>query len=158
MFAIGDKVVYPMHGAGYIEAIETIDDMPYYKLFLPLTQMTIRMMTEKAADAGLRPVREKAAVETVKEILAAKGKSLMGSWNKRYRKALDELKSGDLEKVAEVFRDLTNFDRKGKISSHEVRLLNLARELLQSEIMYILDYTEQEAAIFVRNALDGKAE
>ena len=67
----------------------------------------------------------------------------MGSWNKRFHANLDRLKSGDICDVAAVTRNLILQDRLRKISSGERRLLDLAKQILISELVYACDKTPE---------------
>ena len=93
---IGDKVVYPMHGAGVIESMETREIMGeeklYYVLKLPMGNMTVMIPVDNVENIGLREISSPQQVEKVKEVLKEKPVKTQGSWNKRFHANLDQLK------------------------------------------------------------------
>ena len=147
MLHVGDKVVYPMHGAGIISGIEECEVMGesklYYILKMPLGNMKVMIPTDNVDNIGLRDVISMDDVDEVKEVLHGVPEKVMGSWNKRFHANLDRLKSGDICDVAAVTRNLILQDRLRKISSGERRLLDLAKQILISELVYACDKTPE---------------
>ena len=154
---IGDKVVYPMHGAGEIAGIEECEvlgeDKSYYVLRMPIGNMKVMIPTEKADSIGLRDVISQDTVEEIKEILKGSPEKVGGSWNKRFHAILSRMKSGDICEVAAVLRNLTLQDQQRKISSGERRLLDLARQIVISELVYALDKTPDEVSAWIEGIL-----
>ncbi|SFT50241.1 transcriptional regulator, CarD family [Selenomonas sp. GACV-9] len=148
MLQIGDKVVYPMHGAGVIAGIENCEVLgegkSYYVLQMPLGNMKVMIPTDNVDNIGLRDVISVAKVDEVRDVLEDKPERELGSWNKRFHANLDRMKSGDICDVAAVARDLILRDRQRKISSGERRLLDLAKQILVSELVYACDKTPAE--------------
>ena len=147
MLHVGDRVVYPMHGAGIISGIEECEVMGesklYYILKMPLGNMKVMIPTDNVDNIGLRDVISMDGVDEVKEVLHDAPEKVMGSWNKRFHANLDRLKSGDICYVAAVTRNLILQDRLRKISSGERRLLDLAKQILISELVYACDKTPE---------------
>ena len=147
MLHVGDRVVYPMHGAGIISGIEECEVMGesklYYILKMPLGNMKVMIPTDNVDNIGLRDVISMDGVDEVKEVLHDAPEKVMGSWNKRFHANLDRLKSGDICDVAAVTRNLILQDRLRKISSGERRLLDLAKQILISELVYACDKTPE---------------
>ena len=147
MLHVGDRVVYPMHGAGIISGIEECEVMGesklYYILKMPLGNMKVMIPTDNVDNIGLRDVISMDGVEEVKEVLHDVPEKVMGSWNKRFHANLERLKSGDICDVAAVTRNLILQDRLRKISSGERRLLDLAKQILISELVYACDKTPE---------------
>ena len=147
MLHVGDRVVYPMHGAGIISGIEECEVMGesklYYILKMPLGNMKVMIPTDNVDNIGLRDVISMDGVDEVKEVLHDAPEKVMGSWNKRFHANLDRLKSGDICDVAAVTRTLILQDRLRKISSGERRLLDLAKQILISELVYACDKTPE---------------
>ena len=147
MLHVGDRVVYPMHGAGIISGIEESEVMGesklYYILKMPLGSMKVMIPTDNVDNIGLRDVISMDGVDEVKEVLHDAPEKVMGSWNKRFHANLDRLKSGDICDVAAVTRNLILQDRLRKISSGERRLLDLAKQILISELVYACDKTPE---------------
>ena len=148
MLNIGDKVFYPMHGAGIIADIEECEilgeDKSYYVLKMPLGNMKVMIPVDSADKVGLRDIISLEVVEQVKNVLAAKPERVVGSWNKRFNTTLERMKTGDICDVAAVARNLILQDRQRKISSGERRLLDLAKQILVSELVYACDQTPDE--------------
>jgi CarD family transcriptional regulator len=157
MFQVGDKVVYPMHGAGVIEAIEEREIMGqrqnYYIMRLPIGEMTVMIPADKVREPQLREVISVAQVKEVLKVLeAAKGK-MSSNWNHRYRANLEKIRSGDIMEVAEVVRNLARRDQEKGLSAGERKMLENARQILLSEIILALELEADQANHLVDQAL-----
>merc|ERR1712065_97977 len=99
MFQIGDKVVYPMHGAGIIQGIEEKEILgetrQYYVLFLPLKNMKVLLPVDNADKLGLRLIIGDVEVDNVFGVLAEDQSQMPQNWNRRYRSNMEKVKSGD---------------------------------------------------------------
>lgn len=149
MFNIGDKVVYPMHGAGIIENIEEREihgvQYKYYVLRIPIGSMKVFIPLNKAKEIGVRNIVDRGELQEVFTVLQGETNVLSPNWNRRYRANLEKLKSGDIYEVAEVVRDLTLRDKEKGLSSGEKRMLENARQILISEIVLAKDIDESKA-------------
>ena len=163
MLQVGDQVVYPMHGAGVIADIEQCEVMgevkSYYVLKMPIGSMKVMIPTDNVENIGLRDVISKKGVKKVAEVLADTPERAVGSWNKRFHATLARMKSGDICDVAAVARNLILQDRVRKISSGERRLLDLAKQILVSELVYACgkqpeEVTEWMDGILEKNGFD----
>lgn len=139
MLAIGDCVVYPMHGAGIIESIEEQEIMgqkqSYYVLRIPFGNMRVLIPLNKVEEVGLRNIIDASEITKIEEVLSGVPElNEGGSWNRRFNANMAKLKSGNVIDVAEVVRNLTLQDRIKKISSGERRLLDTAKHILTSEL------------------------
>ncbi|SFG94527.1 transcriptional regulator, CarD family [Desulfotomaculum arcticum] len=156
MFKIGDKVVYPMHGAGIIEAIEEKEVLgetrQYYILRLPVGDMKVMIPIATCKEVGLREVIDDDGVERVFGILRDKSTNMSENWNKRYRANLEKIKSGNIYEVAEVVRNLINRDREKGLSSGERKMLENARQILISELVLATEMAEDNAKTMVESA------
>ncbi len=141
MFQIGDKVVYPVHGAGVIEGIEKREVLgqvrSYYVLLLPINNMKVLVPTESVEEIGIRNIVDRERVEQVLAILGQQKEEEGEKWNRRYRMNMDKLKSGDICAVAEVVRNLTRRDMSKGLSGSEKKLLEQARDILVSELILV---------------------
>lgn len=159
MLSIGDKVVYPMHGAGVIDSIETREVMGeeklYYVLKLPMGKMTVMIPVDNTEGIGLREVSSPEQVERVREVLQSKPQRIQGSWNKRFHANLEQLKTGDILEVAAVTRNLILQDQHRRISSGERRLLEQAKQIIVSELVFALNLTPEETEIWIMEQLKG---
>ena len=149
MYKIGDKVVYPMHGAGTIEEIEEKKILgelrEYYVLNIPSVDMKIMIPVDKCDKIGVRDVISKAEVETVMGVLGGETTPMESNWNRRYRENMEKLKTGDILQVAEVVRNLMRSDRRKRLSTGEKKMLTNARQILISEIILASDMDAESA-------------
>ncbi|MDA8233924.1 MAG: CarD family transcriptional regulator [Clostridia bacterium] len=148
MFKVGDKVVYPMHGAGVIESIEEKEVLgeirKYYVMRLPVGDMKVMIPMGNVKDLGLRQVIEEEDVEKVLHILKEKGEDTSTNWNRRYRAHLEKIKSGDIYEVAEVVRNLVLREQEKGLSTGERKMLENARQILISELVLARELAEDK--------------
>ncbi|KXL53276.1 RNA polymerase-binding transcription factor CarD [Anaerotignum neopropionicum] len=145
MFETGQKIIYPMHGAGYIEDIEGTDNGEYYIIRIPTGNVRIRIPMDGAEKSGIRAPGEKMAVE---ETIIQVGKSkpaISNNWNQRYKENFGRLKTGKLEEAAKVIKLLYEQEKKKKLSSVECRLLGMARQIVLSEIISVYEINSEKA-------------
>ncbi len=139
MFNIGDKVVYPMHGAGVIEDIEEKEiagiRIKYYIIKLPMGEMKVMVPLDKVQELGLRQVIDEEEIIKVINILKAECSTMPINWNHRYRENMDKMKSGNIYEVAEVVRNLSSREKEKGLSSGEKRMFDNARRILVSELV-----------------------
>ena len=158
MLQVGDQIVYPMHGAGVIADIEKCEVMgevkSYYVLRMPIGNMKVMIPIDNVENIGLRDVISEEGVEKVAEVLAGTPERAVGSWNKRFHATLARMKSGDICDVAAVARNLILQDRIRKISSGERRLLDLAKQILVSELVYACGKTPDEVGAWMDGILE----
>lgn len=147
-FKIGDKVVYPMHGAGIIEAIEEKEVLGerqrYYIMKLPIGDMKVMIPTDNVEEIGLRQIIDHDGVKKVYHILRGEVSHMSQNWNRRYRANMEKIKSGDIFEVAEVVRNLAIRDREKGLSTGERKMLDNARQILISELVLAQDTTEEK--------------
>lgn len=154
MFTIGDKIVYPMHGAGTIESIEEREILGekrrYYVMKMPIGEMKVMVPVSSVEDIGLRKVVDKEGVSRVLDILQEKDSPMNPNWNRRYRNNLEKIKSGNIFELAEVVRNLSMRDRDKGLSTGEKKMLDNARQILISELVLAQDSREDK----IRNLLE----
>lgn len=159
---IGDKIVYPMHGAGEIGGIEENEVggevKSYYILKVPLGNMKLMLPVDKIDEMGLRKIIDKSQIPEVEKVLSDKSEVIQGSWNKRYHANLDRMKTGDILEVAAIARNLTRQTLIKKVSSGEQRLLDNARQILISELMYALGKSDEEVTAWVDEKINSYVE
>jgi len=157
LFSVGDKVVYPMHGAGIIEAIEEKeilgDKKTYYIMKLPIGDMKVMIPTDNVDGIGLREVIPQDQVKRVFEVLRASKTKMSSNWNRRYRANLEKIKSGDIYEVAEVVRNLAIRDREKGLSTGERKMLDNAKQILVSELVLAQGIEEEEATSLLDEVL-----
>ncbi|SDL27175.1 CarD family transcriptional regulator [Natronincola ferrireducens] len=157
MFNIGDKISYPVHGAGVIEAIEEKEILgksrKYYIMRIPLNNMKVMIPLDNVEDIGIRPVIGTKEVEQVIAVLAADVTKMPQNWNRRYRANMDRIKSGDIYEIAEVVRNLILRDREKALSTGERKILNNAKQILLSEIILASNMSEEEVTKLIEEVV-----
>ncbi len=142
-FDVGDKVVYPHHGAAIIERREKRNVFGENREYLVL----------KLAYVGLREVINDEEVEEVFAVLRKKEARMPTNWSRRFKNHVEKLKSGDIYQVAEVVRNLSIRDKDKGLSAGEKRMLTKARQILVSELTFAIGVTEEEAEQKLDDAL-----
>ncbi|MDK2868011.1 MAG: CarD family transcriptional regulator [Clostridiales bacterium] len=157
MFKIGERVVYPMHGAGIIEAIEEKELLgelkSFYILKLPIKNMKVMLPIDSAEKLGVRRVVDRIAFNEVISVLAQDKGKMPDNWNRRYRANLERVKTGDIFEVASVVRNLEILDREKGLSTGERKMLNNSKQILVSELILSRDLKEEEAVNLVNTTI-----
>lgn len=157
MFNVGDKIVYPMHGAGTIDAIEEKDILGekqnYYIIKMP-GEVKVMVPISKAGDVGVRSVINKEEAGKVLEILEANETEMSNNWNKRYKENMDKMKSGSIYEVADVVRNLSYKQKEKGLSTGEKKMLNNAKQILVSELVLAEHASENEVENLVENKIN----
>lgn len=157
MFNIGDKIVYPMHGAGVIESIEEKEILGetryYYVLRMPIGDMKVMVPVTNVSDIGLRKVIDEDSVNDVLHILGDTDTQMSSNWNRRYRSNLEKIKSGNIYELAEVVRNLTLRDKEKGLSTGEKKMLDNARQILISELVLAKDSKEDNIKSLLKDYL-----
>jgi CarD family transcriptional regulator len=139
-FKVGDLAVYPAHGVGRIEAIETKvvngEEHDFYIMKVLENGMVIMIPTWNVASVGLRDVIGKNEVPKIIDVIKSKRELTIDNqtWNRRYREYMDKIKTGSLYEVAEVFRDLSLLKMTKDLSFGERKLYDTAHTLLIKEL------------------------
>ena len=149
MFNIGDKIVYPMHGAGIIVAQEEKEILgekrKYFIMKMPMSDMKVMIPIDSVEEIGIRPVVGDEEIENVKAILSDDETVMSQNWNRRYRANMDKIKTGDIYEIAGVVRNLVLRDREKGLSTGERKMLNNAKQMLVSEMVLSKDMENEEA-------------
>ena len=157
-FKVGDRVVYPHHGAAVITKKEkrrapTGEQKDYLVLRTAHGEMTLAVPVDKVEDVGMRWPISKEDVEDLFEVLRRRDVREPANWSRRFKNHPEKLKSGDVYQVAEVVRNLALRDADRGLSAGEKSLFNKARNVLVSELSFALNVTEDEAIDSVEKAL-----
>ncbi len=157
MFTIGDKIAYPMHGAGVIEGIEEKSILgevkSYYILRIPYGDMKIMIPIDNSNHIGVRHILSSEQFDEVIKALNNESTEMSGNWNRRLRENTEKLKSGDLFEVAEVLKNLVRIDRTKKLSTGEKKMMSSAKQILVSEMILVKNITTEEASDIIENAI-----
>lgn len=155
MYNVGDKIVYPMHGAGIIESIEEKEILGnkqnYYVVKIPIGEMRVLIPTENVENIGIREIISEKDADKVFEMLGSKSKISNDSWNKRYRENMDKIKSGNIYEVVEVVNTLIQREKEKGLSTGEKKMLSSAKQILISELVLAKNMDPFE----VENIIDG---
>lgn len=149
MFTEGDMAVYPAHGVGRIQAIETQTvggvDQLFYVMKILDNNMTIMIPTTNSDNVGLRAIISREEVDKVIEILKERDIKISSqTWNRRYRDYMEKIKTGSVYEVAVVLRDLFILRVDKELSYGERKMMETAKRLLVKELSLAQDLEEQE--------------
>ena len=148
-FHVGDKVVYPHHGAATIIKKEKIEfdgeKQDYFVLEIVTDQLIVRVPVANAIERGVRPVISKNQARKVFATLKAEPNEAGSNWSRWYKVLTEKINSGDIFQVAEVVRDLDYAQKKKGISPALKRMLAKARLIIISELRFSLKIEEEEA-------------
>lgn len=157
MYNVGDKVVYPMHGAGVIDSIEEKEILgekqSYYILKMP-GEVKVMVPISTAEQHGIRNVIDKGEAEKVMNVLEQDETEMEKNWNKRYRDNMDKMKSGNIYEIADVVRNLSFKQKEKGLSTGEKKMLNNAKQILVSELVLVENTTSNEMEQLVDNKID----
>ena len=157
MFEVGEKVVYPHHGAGTVveKELRTVlgQKREYLTIRILHNDMTVQVPSENAERVGLRPVIEESKIDGVIVALTAGKTEMPKNWNRRFKHNRDKMKTGDILELSEVVQNLSLRDFEKGLSTGEKQMFVKAKKILSSELMYALDLNEEEAAAWLENVL-----
>jgi len=156
-FKVGDRVVYPHHGAAVIKKKETrvVNDekVDYFVLQMAHGDLTLSVPVNKADEVGMRPPISVEDVEDVLRLLGKRDVREPSNWSRRFKNHQEKLKSGDVYQVAEVVRNLALRESARGLSAGEKSMLERARVILASELSIAWNVPEDEALDRLGNAL-----
>lgn len=138
-YKIGDKIVYPMHGAGVIESIEEDEILgkrqKYYIMKMPIGDMKVMIPLENVEEIGIRDVIDVQEADKVLEAFKNCKADQDVNWNKRYRENMLRIKSGDIYEIVHVVKNLMYRDKSRGLSTGERKMLGSAKQILVSELV-----------------------
>lgn len=148
MYNVGDKIVYPMHGAGIIESIEEKEILgklcSYYVMKIPIGDLKVMIPTNNVNDIGIRDVISISEADKVFKVFKNEPHELSSNWNKRYRENMTKIKSGNIFEVADVVGCLMQRDRDRGLSTGERKMLSSAKQILISELVLAKGLNQHE--------------
>ncbi len=158
MFSVGEKIVYPVHGAGVVESIENREILgevrSYYVLRITSGDLQVLVPVDTAEKVGMRLVSDAERLRQARDVLSGPASPWEENWNRRYRLNMDKIKSGDICELAEVVRNLTLRDNAKGLSAGEKKMLDNARRILLSEIVLADGVTAEEALARLNSLFD----
>ena len=148
-FKVGEVVVYPHHGAAEITAIEQREmggeTLEFLVLQIKHSDLVVRVPSKNAEHVGVRDVVGKEGLEKVFSVLRETDVEEAGNWSRRFKANQERLASSDINKVAEVVRDLWRRDQDRGLSAGEKRMLAKARQILVGELALATPVDEKKA-------------
>ncbi|MFK4316101.1 MULTISPECIES: CarD family transcriptional regulator [unclassified Bacillus (in: firmicutes)] len=152
MFQIGDNIVYPMHGAGIIEAIEEKEfsgkKQQYFVIKMSISNMQVMIPMGKILSSSIRPVTDILALKHIIHIFQHGESDELLPWKQRYKVNTDKIKTGEIQEGAEVVRDLMRMKKEKVLNTSEKKMLDNAHEFLISELGLIKGITENQLKSF----------
>lgn len=160
MFEIGDKIFYPMHGAGVIESIDEKEILGekklYYILNIPSKKMSVMIPQGNEDNIGIRPVVDSNILEDVFSVFHQDETDQTMNQNQRYRMNMNKIKSGDIYEGAQVIRDLLRISKKRSLGTDDRNLLNQAQQIFVSELSLIKDLNQESATDFLNQIIHNQ--
>ncbi len=155
MFKMGDKILYPMHGAGVIEDIESKNvlgkDCQYYVVALPTKNMKVMIPVDRSEILHLRVIVDNSEIPSIFDNFDKEYCDEGLNWNKRYKNNLEKVKSGNIFELTDVIRELTQRDQLKGLSTGERKMLNDSRHLFVSEITMAGGYERVEVENLIKH-------
>jgi CarD family transcriptional regulator len=152
LFQIGDNIVYPMHGAGIIKAIEEKEisgvKQQYFVIKMLISNMQVMIPTGKILSSSIRPVTDIIALKNIIHIFQHGESDRLLPWKQRYKVNTDKVKTGKIQEGAEVVRDLMRMKKEKALNSSEKTMLDNAHGFLMSELGLIKGITENQIKSF----------
>ena len=161
-FEEGDKVVYPHHGAGVVLKKADAELMGETREYLTIkilhNDLTVKVPSEKAGEAGLRRVIDEDEIKKVISVLSDEVSDMPKNWNRRFKYNKEKIKTGDVFELAEVVRNLALREMEKGLSTGEKQMYTRAKKILASEFMYALDKDEEGAESYLDGLLEERYE
>ena len=161
MFDVGDKVVYPHHGAGTVVSKDVKlvlgEEREYLTIKILHNEMTVNVPVDNAEKVGLRWVIDQEMVEVVVKVLLGGSTEMPKNWNRRFKHNRDKMKTGDIFELAEVVRNLSLRDQEKGLSTGEKQMFVKAKKILASELMYAKGLDEEAAGVWLDEVLESVA-
>jgi len=158
MFNKGDKIVYPLYGAGVIEDLEEKevdgDNHMYYVLRIPVGNLKIMISAGKAESLGIREIYSGDKIEGIIGSVRDIPIEMPENWNQRYKENMEKIKSGRLEEVALVFRNLHDRERVRGLSTAEKKMMTTAKQIILSELILSQNVDKDMAEEILTKTID----
>jgi CarD family transcriptional regulator len=159
-FQVNQKVVYPSQGVGVITAIEEkefkSEKVPYYVIYLEVSDMTIMVPVDKAAGLGIRAIVPSKDAQRALELIGEDFEPITSDWKERYNKNLDLLKKGSVTDIATIVRTLYHRSKVKELPILERKLYDSALKLLEDEVSYSLRKPREEVENMIFTRLESR--
>ncbi|TKH18181.1 transcription factor YdeB [Bacillus wiedmannii] len=158
MFQIGDKIVYPMNGAGVIEAIEEKEILgttrQYCVIRIISKDMQIMLPMDQLQKSGIRYIVDKGTLDVILLEFQNGESDTSLSWKQRYTMNMEKMKNGNLQDSAEVVRDLLRRNKERALNASEKQMLDNARKMMISEVALVQNVSEHQATEFLQETIN----
>jgi CarD family transcriptional regulator len=157
-FQVDQKVVYPSQGVGVIRSIEQKvfknEKVPYYVIYLEVTDMTIMVPVAKAGELGIRPIVPRDEALRALELIGEDYEPIPSDWKLRYQMNLDLLKKGSVSDIAAIVRSLYHRSKVKELPILERKLYDSALKLLEDEVSFSLRKPREEVETLIFSRLE----
>ena len=157
MFNIGDKILYPVQGAGIISEVEQCEVLgvmkDYYNLLMPIGNITIRIPVGMLNQLGIRAIISKEEIKDVMAYFSNRDFEENYNWNKWYRENIEKLKTGSIYDAVDVYKVLAKREKEKGLSTGERKMFANTRQVLFSELMLAGDLDASTVETMVKRAV-----
>jgi len=157
-FQVGQKVVYPNHGVSVVEEISSakFDEVEQTLFHLRLLSNNSKVMVpkENLDLVGLRPLGDKGQIQQLFETLEDGQIDTYKDWKGRYKQNLDKMKTGQLQEVADVLKNLCLVSQKKSLSFREKKMFERAKYFIVSEVAQVKGLDDVEAEKLIEGSLE----
>ncbi|HDX9631565.1 TPA: transcription factor YdeB [Bacillus cereus] len=158
LFQIGDKIVYPMNGAGVIEAIEEKEILgtirQYCVIRIISKDMQVMLPMDQLQKSGIRYIVDKGTLDGILLDFQNGESDTSLSWKQRYTMNMEKMKNGNLQDSAEVVRDLLRRNKERALNASEKQMLDNARKMMISEVALVQNVSEHQATEFLQDTIN----
>ncbi|HHB1441298.1 MULTISPECIES: CarD family transcriptional regulator [Bacillus] len=158
LFQIGDKIVYPMNGAGVIEAIEEKEILgtirQYCVIRIISKDMQVMLPMDQLQKSGIRYIVDKGTLDDILLEFQNGESDPSLSWKQRYTMNMEKMKNGNLQDSAEVVRDLLRRNKERALNASEKQMLDNARKMMISEVALVQNVSENQATEFLQDTIN----
>ncbi|KJS87058.1 MAG: CarD family transcriptional regulator [Peptococcaceae bacterium BICA1-8] len=154
MFQIGDKIVYPMHGAGVIESIEEREVLGNKQLYCVMMMKNLQLMFPLNCKIGVRGIVDLEILEDALTVFSHEASGPIANPTQRHRSNMNKLKSGDIYEGVQVIRDLVQMGKKRTLAMGDKTMLDNALQILTSELLLVKGMAQEEADHFLDEVIN----
>jgi CarD family transcriptional regulator len=159
-YQVNQKVVYPSQGVGLVTSIVEKDfkseKVPYYVIYLEVSDMTIMVPVDKAQELGIRPIVPSKEALRALELLGEDFEPITSDWKERYNNNLELLKKGSVTDIATIVRTLYHRSKVKELPILERKLYDSALKLLEDEVSYSLKKPREEVEHMIFTRLESR--
>jgi CarD family transcriptional regulator len=156
-FKVGEKIVYPNHGVTIVEQVGETSlngvNSIFYNLRLLANNSRLMVPVHNTDRVGLRPLYRQKEMKNVLSLLEERVSNTARDWKDRYRDNVEKMKTGRLEDVADVLKNLNQVAKRKSLSFREKKMYDRAKYLLVSEVAIVKDIPDKEAEALIEKLL-----